>query len=32
VQYEAYAANVRRWLPRLTPWRSEARSRLIPPA
>jgi protein-S-isoprenylcysteine O-methyltransferase Ste14 len=23
-QYEAYAANVHRWLPRLTPWRSGA--------
>jgi protein-S-isoprenylcysteine O-methyltransferase Ste14 len=23
-QYEAYAADVRRWLPRLTPWRSGA--------
>ena len=26
-QYEAYAAEVRRWLPRLTPWRSGAPSR-----
>jgi protein-S-isoprenylcysteine O-methyltransferase Ste14 len=31
-QYEAYAADVRRWLPRLTPWRSGAPSRLTPPA
>jgi protein-S-isoprenylcysteine O-methyltransferase Ste14 len=26
-----YAANVRRWLPRLTPWRSGAPSRPSPP-
>ena len=26
VQYEVYAANVRRWLPRLTPWPSAAHS------
>ena len=26
-QYGAYAAEVRRWVPRLTPWRSEAPSR-----
>jgi protein-S-isoprenylcysteine O-methyltransferase Ste14 len=31
-QYEAYAADVRRWLPRLTPWRSGAPSRPTPPA
>jgi protein-S-isoprenylcysteine O-methyltransferase Ste14 len=31
-QYEAYAAEVRRWLPRLTPWRSRAPSRATPPA
>jgi protein-S-isoprenylcysteine O-methyltransferase Ste14 len=30
-QYEAYAADVRRWLPRLTPWQSEALSHLAPP-
>ena len=31
-QYEAYAADVRRWLPRLTPWRSGAPWRPTPPA
>jgi protein-S-isoprenylcysteine O-methyltransferase Ste14 len=31
-QYEAYAAHVRRWLPRLTPWHSGAPSRPTPPA
>ncbi|WP_262271862.1 hypothetical protein [Microvirga yunnanensis] len=31
-QYEAYAADVRRWLPRLTPWRSRAPSHPPPPA
>jgi protein-S-isoprenylcysteine O-methyltransferase Ste14 len=30
-QYEAYAAEVDRWLPRLTPWRSEVSSRPTPP-
>ena len=30
-QYEAYAADVHRWLPRLTPWRSEVPSRPTPP-
>ena len=30
-QYEAYAAEVHRWLPRLTPWRSEVPSRPTPP-
>lgn len=31
-QYETYAAHVRRWLPRLTPWRGVAPSRPTPPA
>ena len=31
-QYEAYAADVRRWLPRLTPWHSGAPARPTPPA
>jgi protein-S-isoprenylcysteine O-methyltransferase Ste14 len=31
VQYEAYAADVRRWLPRLAPWRSGAPLRQNPP-
>ncbi|WP_201838384.1 methyltransferase family protein [Microvirga zambiensis] len=31
-QYEAYAAEVRRWLPRLTPWRGAVSSRPTPPA
>ncbi len=31
-QYEVYAVDVRRWLPRLTPWRSRAPSRPAPPA
>ena len=31
-QYEAYAVGVRRWLPRLTPWRRGAPSRRTPPA
>jgi protein-S-isoprenylcysteine O-methyltransferase Ste14 len=31
-QYEAYSAEVRRWLPRLTPWYSGAPSRPTPPA
>jgi len=30
--YEVYAVDVRRWLPRLTPWRSGASSRPAPPA
>jgi protein-S-isoprenylcysteine O-methyltransferase Ste14 len=31
-QYEAYATEVRRWLPRLTPWRSSTPSHPAPPA
>jgi protein-S-isoprenylcysteine O-methyltransferase Ste14 len=30
-QYEAYTADVRRWLPRLTPWRSGTPSHPTPP-
>jgi protein-S-isoprenylcysteine O-methyltransferase Ste14 len=30
-QYDAYAANVRRWLPRLTAWLDDPTSRTIPP-